>query len=464
MNILEFNYKYFKYKQKYLELKGGTDIEPIKNLYLPCEIQNYTIKIFLIENVFQYLYKYLTDNTFNPFIDSIFNIEYDRTSLTDYTFCQDPLILLKKKDNTNYGIRIIPPIESFDDITVYNYIIPENEYRNGNNYGGNFISTPHSETINGCIIYFNGIAPALYTYLDENIFQTLIGLECSFKYNGARHIDECLCIIPYGATYKIWMYYIRNIKKKECYNFEHYDQRSLENILNEFKTKVEINTEFINNIIQNKKNGTPQNIDDIKSFKRIMHLITKDKDREYILMELFNLQIDVHEYIQKFNLERQMNEEAIRSKLGNIEIINIPIDLLLDEIMYYNDKYSLSYMINWKIDMIPIFNRVWIENSETCKLLFSIKEIIQSEETILDDTGDIIYPTIINDDNEKLIIHDPNNIIDEETRCILNSQITEIKSMVNPTKKVDIQFINTSKYNNEGSVGGNLHCLIKNKY
>ena len=83
-------------------------------------------------------------------------------------------------------------------------------------------------------------------------------------------------------------------------------------------------------------------------------------------------------------------------------------------------------MLNFKITSIPIFNRVWYETETNVKVLFSIGEAI-----------------------------------DPEVERILVAERPHIKSMVNPAKLINYYQINTTQYNEDGRVGGNLHCLIK---
>ena len=75
---------------------------------------------------------------------------------------------------------------------------------NSNDKGGNFISSP---VVDGksFIFYFVEASVSLIQYLSENCNQDLIGLNCSFASNKARHIDECMTIMPYGTNkFKIW--------------------------------------------------------------------------------------------------------------------------------------------------------------------------------------------------------------------------------------------------------------------
>ena len=67
------------------------------------------------------------------------------------------------------------------------------------------------------IFCFSGASPIFLDNINNNVLdQEIIQLNCSFRYLNERHIDECLCFMPYRDdndvdTYKVWIYKIRNI-------------------------------------------------------------------------------------------------------------------------------------------------------------------------------------------------------------------------------------------------------------
>jgi len=73
--------------------------------------------------------------------------------------------------------------------------------------GGNFISAP-----NGTIFCITGANENFIHKLKEKSKYKVIELECGFKSNNFRHIDELMCFMPYGnRKYKVWYYDELNI-------------------------------------------------------------------------------------------------------------------------------------------------------------------------------------------------------------------------------------------------------------
>jgi hypothetical protein len=199
---MDYKQKYIKYKQKYLRLKGGAG-----TMYLPCEITNDVKKIYLELDIVKLLkIDDLFKNIYRSEDSDMINVDFDSSAI----YKQDKIIFLKHNEQ-DYAIIIS------NNTLFIDYIIKENVNEaymseNGNDLGGNFISSPCSpKNPHGLIFCFNQITPKLSKFLNDNLLQKLIQLECSFRYNNERHIDECMCFMPYKDHYKVWIYYIRNI-------------------------------------------------------------------------------------------------------------------------------------------------------------------------------------------------------------------------------------------------------------
>ena len=196
---------YKKYKNKYLRLKmgGNNHINSILKgingkLFLPCEITRYT----------KHLYIYSTNNK------KVLGGFSDIKSLIKPVFCssypgflQDPFILLKDKSNIDYGLKVGTFDKCFINPIKKNLkILDFNDYKNGNNLGGNYISAPNK-------IIFTLNNTYLHDKLSSHLEKPVTELKCSFTYNGERHIDELMTFMPYGVgKYKIWIYEIANLK------------------------------------------------------------------------------------------------------------------------------------------------------------------------------------------------------------------------------------------------------------
>ena len=132
---------------------------------------------------------------------------------------------------------------------------------------------------------------------------------------------------------------------------------------------------------------------------------------------------------RQLETERQYNLKLIADNLfpaicdvSNF-FVEFPIDLHVD---IHGCEINTPQI---KIINIPIFNRLWIELDDRVILLFSI-----------------------------------GLIVDKDINDILTREMSNIASLINKKKPIDISYINTQYYNNKGSIGGNLHRLIKNKY
>jgi hypothetical protein len=101
----------------------------------------------------------------------------------------------------------------------------------------------------------------------------------------------------------------------------------------------------------------------------------------------------------------------------------------MDKFVEFDIDIEMVSQYNFKITNIPIFNRVWIERPDKCLCLFSVGHAIDT------------------DVNNTLVL-----------------ELHYVKSMRNFQKPIDFEFIDTSAFNEAHAIGGNLHCLIKNKY
>lgn len=77
--------------------------------------------------------------------------------------------------------------------------------------GGNFISSPPTTKAKyGAVFYLNDISLKTSQFINDNLCQPSVKLDCSFTFNlgeNFRHIDELMTFMPYGHnTFKIWFY------------------------------------------------------------------------------------------------------------------------------------------------------------------------------------------------------------------------------------------------------------------
>jgi len=199
---IDYKNKYLKYRQKYLNLKN--QIGGAKELYLPCEILCNVKKTYFENELIVLLWDI---DLISSRRISVSNNEVHRR------FIQDPIIFLKSKvSDEDFIIKVK---EGFDLSAFRKENIKIIPYISGNDYGGNFISSPPNHLHKyGSIFCFNQINPELKDYLSVNLDQNVIELKCTFRYNNERHIDECMCFMPYKDKYKVWIYCIRNISEE----------------------------------------------------------------------------------------------------------------------------------------------------------------------------------------------------------------------------------------------------------
>jgi hypothetical protein len=450
--------KYMKYKMKYLSLKGGM---PTGKLYLPCEIDN---KVMCIYSATKYV-NTIKDIMIN-YPGKSFNQNFDYfTILSEYK--QDPAIFLKDENNKNYILIVrndiidsenknlserIEKIENIENIE-YKYTKPS-----GNDYGGNFISSPGANNYTFC---FENINNDLQLLLNNTLVNKLVELKCSFRYNGERHIDECMCFMPYNnGSYKIWIYKIRNISFKNDSNSHlkiQYDTlfnnliRNIDIIINnDLKSKLKIgllgfnkldykeNIAFIGKIETLLNNELSDNPELIAKILTSLNKINSDNP-DMNVIKLIRTFIQSLPLCHKTELKKPPINNSddilnyIKSNLETERILNIETisNILFKE---YKPEMFVEFPIdleindnNYLITKPPIFNRVCIN--------------------------------LNNDIKEYLFLFSQAGEVDPEVMDILNKE----KIKMNPNNIYE--FIDISnEYKTDVKVGGGLHCLIKTQY
>jgi hypothetical protein len=421
MSSTDYKYLYAKYKNKYLKLKkqiGGSRV-----FYQPCEINRLTTGLFINDEVAIKLNLFDILQVANGEGQEIMEVPVNSTGQA--TYCQDPAIFLKLNgiaNDNNYAINVLDTL----DLSTFNQKIDVPAV-SSNDYGGNFITGPESSPANplGSIFCFSGVSRPLQEAIGTWCMQNLVQLECGFRNGGERHIDECMCFMPYGPRlFKIWIYSIRNITLSEgvqqmliqCTDEE---KLEIERKLNSFAERPD-NVVPIQQIRAGNLDGIPPRIKNRLSGRELECIkeIYKPDPRIPYVRDLGAIRANLER-------ERQANIELVSNSIfarpyaetfGNF--VFFPLDLEID--------FYLDSPINFKITNVPIFNRVWYETETNVKVLFSIGEAI-----------------------------------DPEVERILVAERPHIKSMVNPAKLINYYQINTTQYNEDGRVGGNLHCLIK---
>jgi len=422
--MLSSNYKhlYAKYKSKYLKLKkqlGGS-----REYYQPCEITRLTTELFINKIVMSILNLQAILQTKNEHGHEFMEVPVNSNGSA--TYCQDPAIFLKKNsDGYKYAINVLDTLDlsSFNKIDV--------RAASSNDYGGNFITSPEStlSSPNGTIFCFSGISGPLQSTIQTYCMQNLVQLECGFRNQGERHIDECMCFMPYGpGAFKIWIYYIRNITLSEGAKLlldrcSEQEKNEVIQLVNWLEQNYPMHIEHINKI----KSG------DFNLHELPLPIRNKLTSRHIKCIKEFTSKIDqriafisdLQGIWTRLETERQANLEKIARNIysssyaetsGNF--VSFPLDLELDT--------NFNGTIDFKITNVPIFNRVWYETATNVKVLFSI-----------------------------------GNAIDPEVQGILARETPHVKSIHNLAKPINYHLINTNKYNEDGRVGGNLHCLIK---
>jgi hypothetical protein len=405
----------FVNKIKHKDIKIKMNLEQ-KNFILPSEITNITRQLYLNKDIVPLISSYSKDISLN-----INN---------DGEFCQDPSIFLKLFSE-DYAIKF----KSGLDLSLFNVV--EIPAQSANDYGGNFISSPSNimEGLPGSIFYFNNINPRLISELKSKVKQNLVELHCSFTFKEERHIDECMCFMPYGTHYKVWIYKIRNITYGEQLKQILTPSCDLKKIMDKIAiiANNDINSKRITDagkILLDSESSIEQKISSIDIISsRLLPVEISHLKQELIKDPHIEFLRNPENIKKQLETERQYNLKLIADNLfpGIIDVSNFfvefPIDLHVD--IHGCDTSSPQI----KITNIPIFNRLWIELDNKVILLFSI-----------------------------------GLIIDKDINDILTREIANIASLINKKKPIDIDYINTQYYNDKGSIGGNLHCLVKNKY
>ena len=173
--------------------------------------------------------------------------------------------------------------------------------------------------------------------------------------------------------------------------------------------------------------------------------------------EGFIFTLDDLTYLKKYILNKDINSKlAFKNvnEIGNILYNEQQLNLDIISQKLFNSKYyendNFKNFVMFPIDLlitsnfqcitktIPIFNRIWYETDKQCVALIPIG----------DKKDDDIIKTY-------------------------NEEKKYIKSYLNPGIQIEYYLINTQYYNDNGlslisdntfAAGGNLHCLIKNKY
>ncbi len=426
--MLSSNYKhlYAKYKSKYLKLKkqlGGSRV-----FYQPCEINRLTTGLFINNDVKISLRLLEILQVTNAQGQQIIEVPINSNGSARY--CQDPAILLKLNgigNENNYAISVSNNFLNTLDLSSFNQKI-DVPATSSNDFGGNFITSPESTQTNpyGSIFCFSGIGEPLLTAFGTWCMQNLVQLQCDFRNQGERHIDECMCFMPYGpGLYKIWIYQIRNITLStnvQSMMVPCTQQQKIQavNSLDTLSASRADNVEPVNQIKSGNFNNIPPRIKnriEPREYECLKQIYNPDPRIAFVS----NLQGVWHH----LETQRQGNLETIARNIFSKSyaetsdyFVSFPLDLQID--------FSLDGSINYKITNVPIFNRVWYETATNVKVLFSV--------------GDAIDPDV---------------------QRILTQELPHVKSMDNPAKPISYHFINTSQYNEDGRVGGNLHCLIK---
>jgi hypothetical protein len=392
-------------------------MNPVDKFFtLPCEITNITRQLYLNKDIVPLISLYSKDISLN-----INN---------GAEFCQDPSIFLKLFSE-DYALKF----KSGLDLSAFNVV--EIPAQSANDYGGNFISSPSDimRGLSGSIFYFNNINARLISELKSKVTQNLVELHCSFTFKGERHIDECMCFMPYSTYYKVWIYKIRNITYGKQLNQILTPSCDLKKIMNKIAiiANNDINSKRITDagkIILDSESSIEQKISSIDIISnRLLPVEIYCLKQELIKDPYIEFLRNPENIKRQLETERQYNLKLIADNLfpGISDVSNFfvefPIDLYVD--IHGCDASSPQI----KITNIPIFNRLWIELDDRVILLFS-----------------------------------SGLIIDKDTNDILTREVDNIASLINEKKPIDVGYINTQYYNDKGTIGGNLHCLIKNKY
>ena len=453
--------KYIKYKTKYLTfIKNqhggifefdGNCLQHMKNLFIPCEIQNITKKIFYDSELSTILFELIAKLSR---IDG--NIHH---TLVGYNlpYFQDPVILFNDKNNNDYQLLIVNqrnyiPMNLIDNERRFSF--DETYYSNplGQYYdfGGNFISSPIFDD-KSCILCYDGLTTKLENFIMCFTNQELIKLKCSFTSNGYRHIDECYCFMPYGSTFKIWSYHINDISYKNELKLIVNDERcnltlkikeiertideKLEKSANDFTKQSLIKSKStllrLTNYINNMHN--PESISFAEYYKKDRVLLRRSLDiipdgftcfRKFFKNELFGIIVNKNELILSLQNEQRDNLDKISNAL-----FKSPYNSNTDKFVLFPINLSVDVDKNFSFDEPPLFNRLWIETKTQCLC---------------------VLPLVAK--------------INKNTLQIIENEKKLIKSMLNQNTPTEYIYVDTNGYHisgSAGSSGGNVHCLVK---
>jgi protein involved in ribonucleotide reduction len=271
---------------------------------------------------------------------------------------------------------------------------------------------------------------AIFVQLEQKLCQKIVQLSCNFRFNAERHIDECMCFMPYGnGTWKIWFYYIRKVTKKDeivTSDVKHFledeQKRNLNIISHElFRSNYEHN--------QDKFVLFPIDIEFVSmtSCKMlsipIFNRLSLETESEYVLL------LPTHAHKPDPATKRDMDDGMEDDMPGHIDFSKS-----LPSAIISCDGHILNILANGKLQHA------------------ASEYDIASHNRVTHDGSNTIFDNTIS--------------IDTETFDILAREIPHIQGNMS-NKKPKIVYIDTSYYNEMGgasAVGGNLHCLVKTKY
>ena len=485
--------KYLKYKTKYNTLKlqlggkmlkGGAGL----NLFLPCDIHNYTEKFMIkVKNYNETFKELLGDKILT---DIYLNIGTDSTQ----KFIQDTTIIFNKPDGQKYIICIGKECNYQIDNPEFN-----NDFKSLNEllFGGNFISTPPNLNIPenlGVIIITktqhkkkNLELDKLLDFLRDNINdrQKIITINCSFQHSsGSIHIDELLCPMPYNLydvfpgykmNYKIWIYKIVNIDLTE--NINKINEYNIKN--SEYAKKLEKRKQFEDTDPRKKHNEIGNRLalhsdDELKiiarkfleamdNFNKIPRgsIPLRRKYREETMIDEYKFD-DLFNYSVFFNyiLDPDFNKEIVKDATDVIVVLPDLREKLLRD---FNDELEE----NKKIIGSSIFTpEIYNQYKEEINRNFFVEYPVDLTFYDVDNQiygFNMLKPPIFNrvfiklqDKNYSVIPINTN----EPLQVLLDFINRESQFMI---ENINFKYVNTRDYHIEGSIGagGNIHCLSK---
>ena len=309
----------------------------------------------------------------------------------------------QKKTNEEFILNLNSKIKCMEDINIKNIVIK----------------------IRNDIIKLNESSSNIRIINNEDIIKINMFDLSDMKYINTNYITKNTTINKKQRWYKDYKKLSIINKLKEKLNSEINDNNK--DIINYLLDKITNNGSINNDIFNNS-------------------LFTFNID-ELTYLDIYNNQnIDYHSKLRNKNREEIKNilydEQKINLDIISHHLFNSNYDDNKDNFVMFPIDLVITYKYDSIITTIPIFNRIWYETDNNCIALFSIGAIK-----------------------------------DDETTDIFNKEKEQIKSYINPSNPVEYFEINTQPYNDKGmhygikkpldnvSVsGGNLHCLIKNKY